>query len=146
MSRVERSALVRRSAAQMFALVNEVEAYPRRFPWCAAAEVLGRGESEMLARLDLRLGGLRVALVTRNTWLADARIDLRLVEGPFSSLSGAWRFEPLAEDACKVSLLLDFEVVGKLVGGALASGFRGLADRLVDDFVRAARAPVPVHG
>lgn len=146
MSRVERSALVRRSAARLFELVNEVEAYPRRFRWCEAARVVSRGEREMIAQLDLRVGGMPISFTTRNTWLPAERLDISLVDGPFRALSGVWRFESLAEDACKVTLLLEFEMAGRLLGGALASGFRGLADRLVDDFVRAAREEHPAHG
>ena len=37
-----------------------------------------------------------------------------------------------------MSLNLDFDVAGALVGNALALGFQGLADRLVDDFCRIA--------
>ncbi len=146
MSRVERSALVRCSAQRMFDLVNEVEAYPQLFDWCVTAQVLERDERQMLARLDVRVGGLRIAFSTRNTWEGGRRIDLALVEGPFRALSGQWRFEPLADDACRVALQLDFDVAGKLVGGALATGFRGLADRMVDDFVAAARRPLRRHG
>ena len=54
-------------------------------------------------------------------------------------LSGAWLFSPLAEDACKVALNLNFETAGRLVGSALAIGFQSLADRMVDDFVREAQ-------
>ena len=75
---------------------------------------------------------------TRNTLQAPTRIDLMLVEGTFRKLSGGWHFHSLAEDACKVSLNLDFEVAGKLLGSALAIGFQGLADRMVDDFCREA--------
>lgn len=127
----------------MFALVNDVESYARRFDWCMASEVVSRGENEMLARLDVKVGGMRVGFSTRNVWVPDQRIDIALAEGPFRALSGVWRFDALAEDASKVSLTLDFEVAGRLVGGALASGFRGLADRMVDDFVRAARQMPP---
>lgn len=139
MSRVERSAIVRRSAADMFRLVDDVEAYPRRFAWCEGSAVLQREESFRIARLDLRLAGMRASFTTRNEVEADRRITLALVEGPFSDLRGSWDFLPLAEDASRVSLLLDFEVAGRWLGGALASGFRSLADRLVDDFVREAR-------
>jgi len=146
MSRIERSALVRVSAATMFALVNEVEGYPARFAWCAGAAVLERDDASMLARLDLRIGAMRSSFTTRNIWVADQSINLALVEGPFSDLSGGWRFDALAADACRVSLVLDFEFAGRLVGGALASGFRGLADHLVDDFVRAAKREAKRHG
>jgi ribosome-associated toxin RatA of RatAB toxin-antitoxin module len=144
-SRVERSALVRRSALTMFSLVNDVEAYPQRFAWCTGAQVLQREEGGMLAQLDLRLGQLTARLSTRNRFVVGESIDLQLVDGPLSALSGRWRFDALAEDACRVSLRLDFDFAGRLVGGALASGFRGLADRMVDDFVRAARGEALVN-
>lgn len=146
MSRVERSALVRCSAQQMFTLVNEVEGYPPRFNWCADAHVLERTDNTMLARLDLRLGALRASFSTRNRWIENQHIELALIDGPFSALHGNWQFDALAENACRVSLRLEFDFAGRLVSGALASGFRNLADRMVDDFVDAARREATVDG
>lgn len=139
MSRVERSALVARPSSLLFDLVNEVEAYPRRFAWCESASVLERDDSQMLARLQVKMGVLSLGFTTRNHLQWPESIELSLVEGPFRKLSGHWRFTALSADACKVSLMLDFEIAGRVVGGALAAGFHGLADRLVDDFCRAAR-------
>ncbi|KFN49982.1 hypothetical protein N790_01050 [Arenimonas malthae CC-JY-1] len=138
MTSIQRHALVRHSARRMFDLVNDVAAYPARFPWCESSQVLEVSETHMLARLDLRLAGLRTSFTTRNTLEAPTRIDLQLVEGPFRKLTGAWHFHSLAEDACKVSLAMDFEVAGKVLGSALAIGFQGVADRMVDDFCREA--------
>ena len=138
MTRIHRHALVRHSALRMFTLVNEVGDYPRRFAWCDGSEVLERSDEHMVARLDLRLGALRMSFTTHNTLVEPTRISLKLVEGPFRDLAGAWHFHTLAEDACKVTLDLDFEAGGKLVGTALAIGFQSLADRMVDDFCREA--------
>jgi len=138
MTSIHRHALVRHSAARMYGLVNDVAAYPRRFSWCEDAQVLEESDEHMLARLDLRVAGLRVSFTTRNALSAPNRIELQLVEGPFRQLRGAWVFHTLSEDACKVSLSMDFEVANKLVGSALALGFQGLADHLVDDFCRQA--------
>lgn len=138
MTTIHRHALVRHSALRMYTLVNDVAAYPRRFAWCEDSAVLERSESRMVARLDLTFAGLRTWFVTENTLVAPTRIDMTLVDGPFTALSGGWTFHSLAEDACKVSLNLDFEVAGKLLGSALAIGFQGLADRMVDDFCRVA--------
>lgn len=143
MSRVERSALVRRSAQTLFELVDDVDGYARRFPWCEESIVLERGENWRLAKLTVRLAGIRVGFTTRNDVEAGQLIRLALVEGPFSNLHGQWSFAALAEDACRVSLALDFELAGRFLGSALASGFRGFADRLVDDFVREARKDPP---
>lgn len=138
MTSIQRHALVRHSARRMFDLVNDVAGYPARFPWCESSQVLEASDTHMLARLDLRLAGLRTSFTTRNTLEAPTRIDLQLVEGPFRKLTGAWHFHSLAEDACKVSLAMDFEVAGKVLGSALAIGFQGVADRMVDDFCREA--------
>ncbi|HMB58253.1 MAG TPA: type II toxin-antitoxin system RatA family toxin [Arenimonas sp.] len=138
MTSIHRHALVRHSALRMYGLVNDVAGYPRRFSWCESSEVIEQSDQHMLARLDLRVAGLRIGFTTRNALTPPTRIELQLEEGPFRKFSGLWVFHSLAEDACKVSLSLDFDVAGKLVGSALALGFQGLADRLVDDFCREA--------
>jgi len=141
MTSIHRHALVRHSALRMYTLVNDVAGYPARFAWCDDSEVLEQSDTHMLARLDLRIAGLRTSFTTRNTLEAPTRITLGLVEGPFRKLSGLWHFHSLAEDACKVSLTLDFDVAGKVMGSAFAIGFQGLADRMVDDFSREADRP-----
>ena len=138
MPSIRRTALVEHSAARMFALVNDIAAYPRRFDWCDAAQVLESSENRMVARLDLGLGALRTWFTTENTMSPPHHIDLKLIDGPFRSLSGRWEFHALDESACKVTLTLDFEPKVKLLGPAMAIGFQGLADRMVDDFIRIA--------
>ncbi|WP_215218047.1 type II toxin-antitoxin system RatA family toxin [Novilysobacter luteus] len=138
MPSIRRTALVEHSAARMFALVNDVAAYPRRFDWCDGAKVLESSEGRMVARLDLGLGALRTWFTTENTMSEPHHIDLRLVDGPFRRLAGRWEFHALDESACKVTLTLDFEPKVRLLGPAMALGFQSLADRMVDDFIRVA--------
>lgn len=122
----------------MFALVNDIPAYPHRFDWCEAAQVLESSENRMVARLDLGLGALRTWFTTENTMSPPHHINLKLVAGPFRSLSGRWEFHALDESACKVTLTLEFEPKVKLLGPAMALGFKSLADRMVDDFIQVA--------
>ncbi len=135
---IQRSALVEHSAARMFALVNDIAAYPRRFDWCEGAQVLEADSQHMLARLDLGFGALRTWFTTENTLSPPHHIGMALRAGPFKQLQGDWRFHALDECACKVTLSLDFEPKNRLLGPAMALGFQGLADRMVDDFVRVA--------
>ena len=120
----------------MYGLVNDVARYPERFEWCTGSRVFESSERHMLARLDLRAAGMALSFTTRNTLEPPTRIRLLLEDGPFRELRGEWFFHSLAEDACKVTLNLDFEVASKLIGGALSLGFQCLADRMVDDFCR----------
>jgi ribosome-associated toxin RatA of RatAB toxin-antitoxin module len=141
---IRRHALIRYTPAQMFDLVNDIEAYPTRFPWCAAAGIIEReSDSVVLARLDLRFAGLTQHFTTRNTVDPPHRLHMHLVEGPLRSLEGEFTFEALGDDGCKISLELDFEYAGFLAGPALRLGFQGLANRMVDDFCRTA---VKVYG
>ena len=67
---IRRSAIVGRSDAQMFTLVNDVEAYPRRFKWCVSAQVSDRTDSALTARMEMRVGGMTQEFTTRNTTAA----------------------------------------------------------------------------
>jgi ribosome-associated toxin RatA of RatAB toxin-antitoxin module len=145
MPKIQRSALVEHSAARMFALVNDIAAYPGRFDWCEAAQVLEADADHVVARLDLGLGALRTWFTTENTLSPPHHIDMQLRDGPFRKLSGRWQFHALDESACKVTLTLEFEPLSRLLAPALALGFQGLADRMVDDFVRVADARAATH-
>ena len=124
----------------MFDVVNDVEAYPRRFNWCREASVVSTAAdgSGLTARLAVRYAGMETQFTTRNRVESGRSILLELVEGPFTRLRGGWRFIALGEQGCRVELNLDFELAGRFLGTALAVGFAALADRMVDDFVRAA--------
>jgi ribosome-associated toxin RatA of RatAB toxin-antitoxin module len=135
---IRRSAIVGRSDAQMFALVNDVEAYPRRFKWCVAAQVSDRSDTALTARMELRVGGMTQGFTTRNTLAPPQSIAMQLVDGPFRMLSGTWTFTALGETGCKVALALDFEYAGRLMAPIMRHGFERLADRLVDEFCREA--------
>jgi ribosome-associated toxin RatA of RatAB toxin-antitoxin module len=138
MPTITRSALVEHSAARMFALVNEVAAYPQRFAWCNGAEVISSDDSRMLARLELGIGGISTWFTTENRLSRPHHIDMALRDGPFRKLEGRWEFHALDESACKVTLRLDFEPRSRMLVPALKLGLQGLADRMVDDFVRVA--------
>lgn len=139
MPTVRRSALVDQPPEVLFDLVNDVDAYPARFAWCSRARVIERSDTRLVARLDLGLGALSTWFTTENRNERPRSIDMQLKDGPFRRLHGRWEFEPLGDGAaCRVSLVLDFEPTSRLLAPALALGFQGLADRMVNDFVREA--------
>jgi ribosome-associated toxin RatA of RatAB toxin-antitoxin module len=53
----------------------------------------------------------------------NARIGMQLKDGPFKQLNGAWTFTPLNDNACKISLELEFSFASKLVDIAIAPIF-----------------------
>jgi ribosome-associated toxin RatA of RatAB toxin-antitoxin module len=135
---IRRSAIVPFTPAQMFDLVNDVEAYPKRFGWCDAAEVLEREDNVLVARLDLKFAGIKQSFTTRNTTDKPHSLAMKFVEGPFRSLDGVFTFQALGDVGCKIALALDFDYAG-LGGAVLRMGFQQLANRMVDDFCDEAR-------
>lgn len=138
MIEIRRSAIVPFTPAQMFDLVNDVEAYPKRFGWCDSATVIERQEEMLVARLDLKFAGMKQNFTTQNTMHRPERLTMKFVEGPFRSLDGVFTFLPLGDLGCKISLALDFDYAG-LGGTVLKMGFQQLANRMVDDFCDEAR-------
>ena len=67
MTDIQRSALLPFSAEQVYALINDVSAYPKYMNGCVGAEILEQTDEIMEARLDLAKGGLKYSFTTRNT-------------------------------------------------------------------------------
>jgi ribosome-associated toxin RatA of RatAB toxin-antitoxin module len=138
MKEIARSAIVEHSAAEMYALVEDIEAYPRFLPWCAAAVVHERRPDATRATLTVGVGGLRHAFTTLNENRPGEAIDMRLVEGPFRRFHGEWRFVALGAHACRIEFTLQYEFSSRTLGRLLAPLFDGIADSMVEAFVRRA--------
>jgi len=140
MHKVQRSVLVPHSAAQMFDLVADVEKYPEFMPWCGGAQVRSRDEHGMQASITISLAGLRQTFTTRNTHDYPNRIDLELVDGPFSALVGHWQFQPLAEDACKVVYTMEYAFSNRALEMVVGPVFNRIATSFIDSFTQRAQA------
>lgn len=138
MPSIEKSVLVQHSAENMFALVEDVESYPRFLPWCGGSRVIARDDAQTTAAIDIDFHGVRQSFTTVNTRHPFERIDMSLVDGPFSQLEGGWRFQSLADDACKVVLVLDYRFSSFILGRLIGPIFEQITASMVDSFVRRA--------
>ena len=138
MKQIARSAIVEHSAAEMYALVEDIEAYPGFLPWCTAAVVHERRAGATRATLTVGAGRVRQSFTTQNDNRPGEAIDMRLVEGPFRRFAGHWRFVPLAPRACRIEFSLRYEFSSRALGRLLAPLFDGIADSMVEAFVRRA--------
>jgi ribosome-associated toxin RatA of RatAB toxin-antitoxin module len=137
MKEISRSAIVEHSAAEMYALVDDIEAYPRFLPWCLEAQVARVGAKKR-ATLTAGLRGLRQSFTTLNDNKPGAAIDMRLVEGPFRDFAAAWRFTPLSDHACEIAFSLRYQLANRALGKLLEGLFDEIADTMVDAFTRRA--------
>ena len=143
MQLVERSALVTYTAAQMFALVNDVARYPEFLPWCVGAHVQDVAAGERIATLQVARGVLQTEFTTRNVLLQDAQIHMRLLHGPFRDLIGEWRFEAIGTLGSRVHFRVEFEFKNRLSATAFNSVFEALCGTIIDAFVLRAQTIYP---
>lgn len=140
MTVVQKSALVKFSAKQMFDLVNDIESYPKFLPWCSASRILKREGDIIEAELTISKGGFKKSFSTRNKIDPGGKITVSLLEGPFTYLEGVWSFMPLREDASKISLDLEFEMPGVLASLAFGTVFNQICNTMVASFTERAKA------
>jgi ribosome-associated toxin RatA of RatAB toxin-antitoxin module len=136
---VERSALVTYTPAQMFALVNDVARYPDFLPWCVSVRVQEVSAAERVAAMKIARGVLQTEFTTRNTLVADSRIHMHLLHGPFRELQGEWRFEAIGTRGARVNFRVEFEFKNRLSAAAFNAVFESLCGSIVDAFVQRAR-------
>jgi ribosome-associated toxin RatA of RatAB toxin-antitoxin module len=136
---IQKSALVKFSAQQMFDLVNDVEAYPQFLPWCGGSRILKRETEFFEAELLIAKAGFHKTFSTRNYTDQGGRMTISLLNGPFSRLEGVWNFMPLREDASKISLDLEFEMSGMLASLAFGAVFNQICNTMVSSFTSRAK-------
>lgn len=132
MTRIDQSALLPYTALQMYALVNDIEAYPQFMDGCLGAEILEQSGNTITARLDLGKAGLRYSFTTCNTLQPGVSMTMALVEGPFKHFDATWSFQPLSDNACKVVLVMEFEFAAGLLDAVLKRLFDASSKNLVN--------------
>jgi len=139
MANVNKSALVPFSAEQMYRLVDNVDNYHKFLPWCGSSEEIERKDNYVVGSVTIAKGGVNKKFTTKNILHEYNLIEIILVDGPFKKLQGSWQFTELKEDACKVSLDLEYEFSSKILSIVVGPVFNQVANSMVDSFVKQAR-------
>ena len=135
MNKVEKTVLVMHSAAQMFALVDAVEDYPKFLPWCGGVDLLERTQTSTSATLHINYHGLKQKFTTQNIKQFPHSMQIILKNGPFKHLDGDWHFTKLRADACKIEFRLNYEFANSFLEKLIAPVFSHIATTFVDGFV-----------
>jgi len=139
MPSISRSALVMYSAEQMYQLINDVLAYPQFLPDCSNSKVISQDDNSVTASLLVSKAGMKKWFTTKNTLVSNQQVTLNLVDGPFTKLQGHWQLTPLSEEACKVSLELEYEFSNKVFDLAFGRIFNHMTNNMVQAFTQRAK-------
>jgi len=134
----EESKVIACTAATMFDVVMDIEAYPAFLPWVAGARVLTRQDGELTAELVAELAGSRHSFKTVDRFIHNKLIEIRLLEGPFRFLESIWTFEPLDENSCRVHFSIEFEFRNMMVDIVASPVFSTACKTMVQAFEKRA--------
>jgi len=127
------------SAEQMYQLVNQVDDYPKFLNWCSDASILKQTSDQIIASVEINKSGFNQSFTTINTLTPNQRIDMKLKEGMFKQLNGAWVFTKLNDQACKIELSLNFSFSSKILDLAISPIFTSIANSQLEAFVARAK-------
>ena len=139
MKHIEKTALVSYTPAQMYSLVDDIDAYAEFLPWCSRSEVIARQDDIVDGSLEISYSKLNKTFTTRNINTPNEKIEMQLLEGPFKKLHGEWTFQTLGNDGTKIMLNLEFEFANKILDMTVGPVFSQMANSLVDAFTQRAR-------
>lgn len=138
MASVHKSVLIGHSAQQMFNLVDGCEDYPQFLPWCNRTEVRFRDAAKTVGTLHINFHSVKSHFTTENAKVFPSSMEIRLVDGPFRRLDGAWTFRALSDTACKIEFVLHYEFSSKLFEKVIGPVFSHIANTFVEAFVKRA--------
>ncbi len=135
---------VRHDAADMFALVADVEHYPEFVPFCRSLRVRKRGQDEQgrdtfVCDMTIAYKLIHETFTTRVTLDRPAlQILVDYLSGPFHRLENRWSFRPAVEAGCDVEFYLSYEFQSRALALVMGAMFEAVFRRFADAFERRA--------
>lgn len=138
MHNIHKSAIVLHPAQKIFQLVDSVENYPQFLPWCGSTQIIERDNDKTIASIEINYKGLRQTFTTENTKKQNQEMIIKLIDGPFKSLSGEWMFKNLDKDSCQIELKLEYEFSNVILEKLISPVFNMIANTFIDEFIKEA--------
>ena len=138
MHNIHKSAIVLHPAQKMFQLVDSVENYPQFLPWCGSTQIIERDNDKTIASIEINYKGIRQTFTTENTKKQNQEMIIKLIDGPFKSLSGEWMFKNLDKDSCQIELKLEYEFSNVILEKLISPVFNMIANTFIEEFIKEA--------
>lgn len=124
---------------QLFDLVADIEKYPEFLPWCVAARILSKSETEIVADLSVGYKIFRETFRSRVHLIPKTRIDVEYINGPFRALNNHWVFTEASDFGTNIEFFIDFQFRTSLFQTATQKVFENAFDQMLSSFERRAK-------
>jgi len=138
MHKVRKNAIVFHSKDKMYRLVDLIENYPNFLPWCGSTKIIERNNIKTIASIEINYKGIKQSFTTENTKKINEKMIIKLINGPFKSLSGEWLFIEIDKDSCQIELKLEYEFSNIILEKPISPVFNMIANTFIDEFIKEA--------
>jgi ribosome-associated toxin RatA of RatAB toxin-antitoxin module len=135
---IKKSAFVFHPQKEIFNLVDKVEDYPNYLPWCDSTSIIQRNDKSTTASIGINYKGIKHAFSTKNEKNKYKRMDIKLINGPFKYLSGAWTFKKIDNKSCHIELELEYKFSNIILEKMISPVFNIIANTFIDEFIKEA--------
>ena len=122
---------------QLFDMVADVHRYPEFLPWCVAARIISRNETELVADMTIGFKMFRETFRSQVTLDRPNHVHVRYLNGPFRYLNNHWRFTAVP-NGTEVDFFVDFEFRSRLLQAVIGTVFNEAVRLMVRAFERRA--------
>jgi len=137
---------VHHAAADMFALVADVERYPEFVPLCRELRVRRRtvqaeGVVVLIADMTVAYKMIHETFTSKVTLdKPRMRILVEYLSGPFRRMENHWIFRPIADETSEVEFFISYEFRSRMLGALMGAVFDAAFRRFAEAFERRADA------
>ncbi len=131
---IKKEAIVLKDVDTVYNIVNRVDLYKNFIPYCIDSKILSENSTQMQARLDFDIKGVKTSFSTENQIKKNEFIKMKLIEGPFKYLDGEWIFKQV-DNKTIIYLSLNYEAKSKIIEFAISKSLEKIMNILVKSFV-----------
>jgi len=131
---IKKEAIVLKDIDTVFNIVNRVDLYKNFIPYCIESKILNENSTQMQAKLDFDIKGIKTSFSTENQIKKNEFIKMKLIEGPFKYLDGEWSFKQV-ENKTIIYLNLNYEAKNKIIEFTVGKSLEKITNILVKSFV-----------
>ena len=140
---------VEHSADEMFALVRDIEAYPKFVPLCEGMRVrrrtdAGEGVEVIVAEMQVGFKAICERFASRVTCNVGKReILVEYIDGPFKKLENRWSFRdeepgPMGHPRSVIDFFIAYEFKSRALGLIMGAMFDTAFNKYADAFIKRA--------
>tara|TARA_Y100000992_G_C21114941_1_gene419066 strand:- start:171 stop:608 length:438 start_codon:yes stop_codon:yes gene_type:complete len=119
----------------IFTLINNVDGYKDFLPWCKNSSIESNIDNIIVGEIEISKNLISWKFKTSNHYIEDKKIELKLVDGPFSHLKGEWNFKKKDNFNTQVNLYLEYQFDNRIIEMSLKPIFSSIMNSILDSFI-----------